>query len=344
MNRFRAPSQNRSVFGGAEALRWGGPTDQLSGPVPAFDWTQFNNPGLLQNPWGDGATPNYQAIGDWLDKNKYQFVQENGPGEQYNWIQDQDGNFVTEPKNYFQDDDLFWKAALAAGALTGANIAGAGGGISGGGGFDSLIGGGTDAIASGATNPALIESAVGTPGYGLSSAGAGGGAGALIGGGATNAALAESAVGTPGYGLSSAGAGGGAGMGLLDTLGSLIPGNATDWARLGLGLYGASQSRDGQTEVSRAPWKPAQPYLEALLGDLGTLRQRFMQQPVAPERQRATANMGALADIGRQMAPGLLANMNALGAGYNRNAPNRTQVQGLSPINVDWSSLLGMRG
>jgi hypothetical protein len=32
-----------------------------------------------------------------------------------------------------------------------------------------------------ATNPALIESAVGTPGYGLSSAGAGGGAGALAG-------------------------------------------------------------------------------------------------------------------------------------------------------------------
>jgi hypothetical protein len=310
MDRFRAPSQNRSVFGGAEALRWGGPTDQLSGPVPAFDWTQFNNPGLLQNPWGDGATPNYQAIGDWLDQNKYQFVQQNGPGEQYNWIQDQGGNFVTEPKNYFQDDDLFWKAALAAGALTGANIAGAGGGISGGGGLDSLIGGGADAMASGATNPALIESA----------------------------------VGTPGYGLSSAGAGGGAGMGLLDTLGSLIPGNATDWARLGLGLYGASQSRDGQTEVSRAPWEPAQPYLDSLLGDLGTLRQRFMQQPVAPERQRATANMGALADIGRQMAPGLLANMNALGAGYNRNAPNRTQVQGLSPINVDWSSLLGMRG
>lgn len=76
----------------------------------------------------------------------------------------------------------------------------------------SLVPGGTTGAA---TNAALIESAIGTPGYGLSSAGLGGGA-AGIGGlapiipsatNATNAALIESAINTPGYGLSSAGAG-----------------------------------------------------------------------------------------------------------------------------------------
>lgn len=68
-------------------------------------------------------------------------------------------------------------------------------------------GAGVGAGATGATNAALIESALGTTGYGLSSAGLGGSA--L---GATNAALIDSALQTPGYGASSAGIGGGAGQ------------------------------------------------------------------------------------------------------------------------------------
>jgi len=84
--------------------------------------------------------------------------------------------------------------------------------------------GGAGALNTAATNPALIESAVGTAGYGASSAGLGGGAGAIGAGagalntGATNPALIESAVGTPGYGLSSAGAGGAAGLNPLTNL------------------------------------------------------------------------------------------------------------------------------
>lgn len=97
---------------------------------------------------------------------------------------------------------------------------------------------GNASAAANATNPALIDSAAGTPGYGASAGAAGGGAGDVsglagpsIGGGglgATNPALIDSSLNSAGYGASSAGAGlaasqgvGGSTPGIGSALGSL---------------------------------------------------------------------------------------------------------------------------
>lgn len=152
----------------------------------------------------------------------------------WRWVEDAQGNVVVQPEQINQEDPAFAAAAAAAiAAVTagtvnaGFGVGGAPGGVAGGALPAPGAGGLSDPFSLGgsftpepvgaavnATNPALIESALGTPGYGASSAGLGGGTGALAGpvGNATNAALIESAVGTPGYGASSAGLGGGAGV------------------------------------------------------------------------------------------------------------------------------------
>src|SRR3990172_1654348 len=106
---------------------------------------------------------------------------------------DQTGNLVTS-KVYDRDQSMEWAAKLtetlaplAVGAGFGAGLLGVGAGAAGAGG------------ASGATNAALIESAIGSTGYGASSAGLGGAAG--LGAGASyipaNAAGAVGGVGAP---------------------------------------------------------------------------------------------------------------------------------------------------
>lgn len=123
-----------------------------------------------------------------------------GPDSMTNQIFDRSGNAIKDATSTWKlgNDDAFTVAAILAGGAMGGAAFGAAG----------AAGGGGAAAAGAGTNAALLESGLGTAGYGASSAGLGGGAAAT----ATNAALIESALGTPGYGASSAGFGGGAGQ------------------------------------------------------------------------------------------------------------------------------------
>lgn len=172
------------------------------------------------------------------------------------------------------------RAALTAGAIFGAGAAmgggaGAGGGGAAAGGGGAAAGGGAMGMgeigASGMT-PALMESAVGTSGYGLSSAGLGymGGAGAGAGGvaayntGASNPALIDSAMGTSGYGASSAGPGGAGGAAA-----------GTNWQDQQMPSENSSGS--GEQQQRR--------YDEAPVYDAGTVAKRLaaLQAPDAPD-------------------------------------------------------------
>jgi hypothetical protein len=190
-------------------------------------------------------------------------------------------NMVRDVTEYNAPDNLMKSfltdAAMMAAAGFGAHALLGGGGLMGLGAAEAGAGVGGAAGAGGATNAALIESALGTAGYGASSAGAGLGAyssGAALGGaaanmGATNPALIESALGTSGYGASSAGAGGGAGTGgLFGNLGSQLAGkignvpvNKLIGSGLG-GLLGGSGATGGpeaykgpMPTISRGNWK-----------------------------------------------------------------------------------------
>ena len=170
-------------------------------------------PGLPQGMFkpaqmGDIAGVDNYVLDDWLSANGYQIKQSGAGGDVgYRWIEDGSGNVIGEPSAFSKGTDkTFLAGALAAGAIAGGGILAANGvGTTGGGlsgmdlAADAALGTGNNittaggllsaapaaaapaaaAPATGATNPALIESAVGTPGYGASSAGAGGGAGAL---------------------------------------------------------------------------------------------------------------------------------------------------------------------
>lgn len=81
-------------------------------------------------------------------------------------------------------------------------------------------------------------------------------AGAAGGSGATNAALIDSALGTPGYGASSAGLGGGSGMGFFDSLGSYL-GSDSGLKTLGnvgstlINAYQSNQALGAQQDATR---------------------------------------------------------------------------------------------
>jgi hypothetical protein len=127
---------------------------------------------LQQAGWDRDAQPDWRAF---LSQNGLDYGALNGTGQPA-IFNTQTGQPVA---NYDRaSDQAFWNAALLAGAVTGANVYGAG----------SAVGGGATTGTAGATgyapatNAALAESAAGTAGYGASSAGAGGGAGQLSGG------------------------------------------------------------------------------------------------------------------------------------------------------------------
>ena len=126
-----------------------------------------------------------------------------------------------------------------------------------------------------ATNPALIESAVGTPGYGASSAGAGGGAGVLTG---TTAGMTPGMSG-PTVGGTTAGSGllGSAGSGLMDfvksnpnLLGTLLGGLLGGGASGGGGSYNVG-NRTPLKPLERPTFTPKQvDYGQGLPGGLGS--------------------------------------------------------------------------
>ncbi len=175
-----------------------------------MDWASIPNlpPGLFnsQGNGGDsdtGVRVNNQVLDDWLTKNGYEIKQTGAGGDiGYRWVQDRAGNVVGQPTAFSKGTDkVFLGAAAAAAGLTGANILAAG--FTAAGAPAALPGGGALPGASGAVDPFSLGGSYTPEPVGAAT-------------GATNPALAESAVGTPGYGASSAtppgltpGAGGG---------------------------------------------------------------------------------------------------------------------------------------
>lgn len=204
----------RTMGSGAEGLDQGFQSLGLTRPTPEMLAAMgFNGPGTTLSGEGD----NRETI---INPDLYPFMAQHGQtyGEHYNGeaedsmtgqVFDRSGNRIKDATNTWKlgNDDAFGIAMLLAGGLVGGAAAGAGAAGAGGGGAAASSAGGAGAAGAG-TNAALIDSGLGTTGYGASSAGLGGGAA----GTATNAALIDSALGTPGYGASSAGFGGGAGQ------------------------------------------------------------------------------------------------------------------------------------
>lgn len=111
------------------------------------------------------------------------------------------------------------------------------------------------------------------------------------------------------------------------------------------GAIGAATSRGGETTTTstseRAPWEPAQQWLKDLIGQGQQLQQQYTQQPFSSTQQQALGNVFGLANSANQAAGGLMSQMGALGRGYDRTSPNRTQT-GYQPQQFDLSSLLKM--
>lgn len=107
-----------------------------------------------------GQRINFDRLNQFLGDRR--LVEIAGPNNQaVRFMEGADGSIQGPVDTIDYNDPNFRTAAALAMAVTGANIGAAAGGLGGG------------AATSGATNPALIESAVGTAGYGASSAGAG---------------------------------------------------------------------------------------------------------------------------------------------------------------------------
>lgn len=167
----------------------------------------FSGPGVVNQ----GSGSNFEQV---VNPDIYSFMRNNGQqyGQRYtgedddafvNQIFDKSGKPIQGATSRWDNtrDDAFEGAMYLAAGVMGGAAAGAGAGAGAGGGTAAAAG-------SGATNAALIDSALGTTGYGASSAGLGGG----LAGVTLNPALIDSALQTPGYGASSAGFGGGAGQ------------------------------------------------------------------------------------------------------------------------------------
>jgi hypothetical protein len=212
-----------------------------------------------------------------------------GNNENARWLQDAQGNITSEPQVGSMDDSQFWNAAMLAAAVTGANVYGAGAGAGGAGADAGIQTMGTIAPGAGPVAPLAATGQLSTAPLITASipqvGGAVGAAGGLLSAAApaTNAALAESAVGTAGYGASSAGAGGGAGQlasgldlgslgtGLLDYIkanpkivGGLL--GAVGGATGGGGSGGEAEAYTGpMPTISRGGWQPrAQAQMMAL--------------------------------------------------------------------------------
>jgi len=202
---WKAPANAEGWVGPGFAKQWefqsgasenGGGFPELGN---TFNWSSIPNlpPGLFK-PAGMGDMPgvdNY-VLDRWLTENGYEIKQSGAGGDVgFRWIQDRVGNVIGEPTAFSKGTDkAFLGASLAAMGITGANILAAGftaGGapaasLSSGSSAVPGVGGSVDPfslggsyvpetvgatpLSTGATNPALIESAVGTPGYGVSSA------------------------------------------------------------------------------------------------------------------------------------------------------------------------------
>lgn len=106
-------------------------------------------------------------------------------------------------------------------------------------------------------------------------------------------------------------------------------------------LGAASGARDQTQSASKEPWAAAQPFLKDVLSRAGGMLPNYLDNPISPEQRQAMQNVFGLTNAGMNAAPGLLANMNAAGGGYNRaGGANRTRVN-FTPLNFNAGGLLG---
>lgn len=106
-------------------------------------------------------------------------------------------------------------------------------------------------------------------------------------------------------------------------------------------LGAASGARDQTQSASKEPWGPAQPFLKDVLSRAGGMLPNYLDNPISPEQRQAMNNVFGLTNAGMNAVPGLLANMNAAGGGYNRRGgADRTRVN-FTPLNFNAGGLLG---
>lgn len=135
-----------------------------------------------------------------------------------------------------------------------------------------------------ATNPALIESAVGSGGYGASAAGGllnGTGAAASIGGAMTASELLKLANDNKGL------------------IGA------------GLGAIASSDTTTTSTTSDKSPWAPAQEWMKANLGLGQQLQKQYQANPFSQFQQQAYNNSAGLGNQFRGMVNGMTPQLNA---------------------------------
>lgn len=209
----------------------------------------------------------------------------------------------------------FGEAALAAGG--GAAAAGGAGGGGGAGALGGSGAGGATAGGSGVWNPAIIDSAMNTAGYGAN-------------------AQAAANMGTSLYGT---GAQAGSFWDTLSNGASNWASDPNNWLKLAGAAAGAADAKDQTQTQSRDPWGPAQPYILEALQQGQKLNQQYQAQPFSPQQQTAYNNLGSLLNLANTNAPGLLSGFqaNATGANnYDRSNP-RKALLGSAPMQGNWN-------
>lgn len=253
----------------------------------------------------------------------------------YNLVQTPNGPAVVPAWGSSSDADtardLVKGGLLVAGAAYGANAlaGGAGGGAAG------LSG----------TDAALADMVASTTGSGTGFGTAGGAAsGGLMGGGSGIGTLAPETYSTL---QTVAPIGGQVAPATLAEMG--IKANAMNWGQMlkdygpiaSAVIGGLSGARDQTQSASKEPWAAAQPFLKDVLSRAGGMLPNYLDNPISPEQRQAMNNVFGLTNAGMNAVPGLLANMNAAGGGYNRaGGANRTRV-GFTPLTFNAGGLLG---
>lgn len=208
-------------------------------------------------------------------------------------------------------------ATGGAGVAGGAAVAG---GAGGGGGAGGLLSGGSGGAAAGGSNvwnPAIIDSAMNTAGYGAN-------------------AQAATNMGTSLFGT------GAQSGGLWDTISNGASNWISDpnnWLKLAGAVGGAVDAKDQTQTQTRDPWGPAQPYILEALQQGQKLNQQYQAQPFSPQQQTAYNNLGGLLNLANTNAPGLLSGFqaNATGANnYDRSNP-RKSLLGSAPMQGNWN-------
>jgi len=208
-------------------------------------------------------------------------------------------------------------ATGGAGVAGGAAVAG---GAGGGGGAGGLLSGGSGGAAAGGSNvwnPAIIDSAMNTAGYGAN-------------------AQAATNMGTSLFGT------GAQSGGLWDTISNGASNWASDpnnWLKLAGAVGGAVDSKDQTQTQTRDPWGPAQPFILEALQQGQKLNQQYQAQPFSPQQQAAYNNLGGLLNLANTNAPGLLSGFQANAAGannYDRSNP-RKALLGSAPMQGNWN-------